>query len=413
MKNTRNFKLPLLLCFVISIHLIYAQNESSKDYNFVKGSIITTSNIKVDGYIARDNYEGYIKCYFKKNRGDNATAYQPGEIIAYRFKEGGEYFISKEAPLRTGNKLYFLKQLIKGKANVYYLLDGSAYYFIETDSTKMLELSEPDIYLTNKEGKQYKKPASYPGKLKFVLAECPELFAGIEKSKLNDQDLTDIVNDYNLKAGKNESSYIYQYNLRHVVMHVGLGLGLGLNSMNFSYVSTGLSPGATIGCKLEFDNLFPNADRSFLQTGLFLQQFSTYNFNTRGYDVYYNNKSYYGVDRINNVTVNKLAIHIPFTYNYLFSLGKIRPYAGFGMTNDFLINQNKNLDIQYFLPYNRNYSMPIWNIGFQGNLGTKFIMKNKHSVSLELNYEYTGNLIANPVLGMRNNIFSFMAGYTL
>ena len=57
--------------------------------------------------------------------------------------------------------------------------------------------------------------------------------------------------------------------------------------------------------------------------------------------------------------------------------------------------------------------MPIWNIGFQGNLGTKFIMKNKHSVSLELNYEYTGNLIANPVLGMRNNIFSLMAGYTL
>lgn len=411
MRKRRSNTLLLVLSFALSINLIQAQNESAKHYNFVRGYIITSSAVEVNGYIARDYYEGYVKCYFKKNLNDNPTAYLPGEIIGYRFKDTGEFFVSKEVPFPPENKLYFLKQLIKGKANVYFLIDGPVYYFIETDHTKMLELTEQTVYLTDKEGKQFKKPSAYAGKLKFVLAECPELFDKIEKSKLNDKELTEIVNDYNLKAGRNEPCIIYDYGLRHIRMHVGIALGFGLNSMNFSYVNTSLSPGSTIGCKFVFDNFFSNADRSFLQTGIFLQNFAAYTFNTKGYGIYYYDK-YYRVDKMDNVHVNKLALQIPVTYNYLFSLGKIRPFIGLGMTNVFLLSQNKNLDIQYFLPYNKDYSLPIWNIGIEGNLGTNFILKNKHAISLELNYEFTGNLISNPVLGLRNNTLTFMAGYT-
>lgn len=406
----------VLIAMVYCIYpanLIHSQEESTKGYNFIPGTVITNSNKVITGFIAKDFYQGFVKCYFKKKLNDEkATVFLPGEISGYRFKDNGNMFISKEVTTESDTRLYFLEQLIKGKANVYFLRDGLEHYYIEKDTSNMMELTETDIYLTNSKGLRYKKPASYTGKLKYMLADCPVLFDRIDNLKLEHIELIRLIYDYNQMVGEKGPNIIYEYSLRPVVMHLGIEGGIVYNVMGYNAVSTNFSPGYEIGCKFDFENFLPNADRTILQTGLYFQRFSGYTFYTREHGVLssgmiYNN---YKVDKLD---IKLMAIKIPVTYNYFILTGKVKPYIGAGLINMFLFNQSQNLSIMRFIQSYDSNPLPAWNVGIVGNAGVKIMMKNKHSMSFSLNYEYLGNLNSNPLFGLHNKNLSILAGYSL
>ena len=383
--------------------------------NYRPGYIITNSNDTIKGLISKLNINTFTKCLFKKSVTDKSTEYLPGDIAAYRFNDDGKYFISKVTVTPDGNKAYFLEYLIKGKANIYYMRDNVDHYYIETDNNKILELSEPDTKIEKKDGTTYIKPSSYKGKLKFMLAGCPEIYAEIENTKLFAPELIKLAKDYHLKVCNSESCIVFEKKANPVKAHIGFFTGLSLNSFNFvdvRYSNFGL--GALLGCKLELENMFFSNEQSSLQVELVLQKYSKYTFSNDQTEYNYFTPTYYEGTYIKNFDINTLALKIPVLYKYMFSFDKIRPYAGAGITNQFILSQNSNLDINHFKEAYGN-SIPFYHFGFIGCFGSKYMLKNNHNVFLELNFEITQNVNFNGFVNLKvaNNNFSLLAGYTL
>jgi hypothetical protein len=88
---------------------------------------------------------------------------------------------------------------------------------------------------------------------------------------------------------------------------------------------------------------------------------------------------------------------------------------GCGITNQFVITQDKNFSINNSFKNEYGNSFPFYHLGFIGTIGSKYMLKNNHNVFLEFNYEITQNIKVNGRVDYKltNNIFSFVAGYTL
>ena len=405
MKNTFSKIYILVLFYSISNLNLLAQE------NFKSGYIITNSNDTVKGFISIANVYPYTNCSFRINSNDKYEDYHAGEIKAYRFETDGKYYISKVTPTPSGDKVFFLEYLIKGKANIYFMRDNVDHYYIETDTNKIIELSEPPHLIEQKDGLTFLKPASYFGKLKFMLSNCTDIYPEIDKLKLEPESLIKLAKDYHNRVCNNEQCIIFESKLKQSKIHLGIVAGASFNSFSFGNVHTNYGIGSILGCRLEFENLFYNSEQSTLQTGLILNRFSTYTFYTNNYGIVYNG-NFITAEKVDGVDINTYALKIPFTYQYFLSLGKIRPFFGAGLECIILFSQGKNFDFTFFKRYATDNSFPVWNTGIVGNIGVKKMLENNHSISMELKYEYTGSLIANPLFGMRNSILSLVAGYS-
>jgi hypothetical protein len=153
------------------------------------------------------------------------------------------------------------------------------------------------------------------------------------------------------------------------------------------------------------------------------QRFSTYKLNeTDNYyaNITYNNINYFldnkyrdvGYIKSLNVDIKTIALKIPFTVNYTFSNGNVRPYIGGGFLNMFILAQNKDFIYQSFYQENFGKSIPFYHFGLTGKVGTKKMFTYNHFLYLELAYEYSQNMNVNHFLQFRNNLFSITAGYS-
>ena len=405
--NVNLLKIVFLIA-VVAIHV----NKLSAQTNFTPGYVITNSNDTIRGYIMQANVNAYTKCSFKTSLNGKITDYSPGDIKAYRLEDKGTYFVTRKIQGLNETKILFFEYLIQGKANIFFMRDNVDHYYIETDQTKMMELTEKELKIEKVDGRTYVKPASYFGKLKFALSNCPEIYPQIDKVKLEPRGLINLARNYHIKVCTNEQCVIFESKLKPIKIHLEFVAGVSFNSLGFDKVYTDYRPGSILGCKLEFENLFFNSEQSIFTVGVLLNKFYSYTFYTNNYSIRYNEK-YITAEKVEGVDINTYALKIPLVYNYMFSLGKIRPYLGVGLNNIFLVSQNKRLDINYFKREYTDPSFPVWNTGLIGNAGIKSMLKNNHQISLELNYEYTRSLIANPLFGLHQSIFSLQAGYAL
>jgi hypothetical protein len=115
----------------------FVSNQLVAQNNFTPGYIISNTNDTIRGYIQQFT-SGSTICNFKKSTEGPAIAYTPVDISAYRFDDNGKFFVSKEAPLESGNKILFLEFLIKGKASIYFMRDNMEHYFIETEKDELI-----------------------------------------------------------------------------------------------------------------------------------------------------------------------------------------------------------------------------------------------------------------------------------
>jgi hypothetical protein len=231
------------------------------------------------------NIDAYLRCSFKKEMNEKATDYLPGEILAYRFTDNGKFFISKETPTESGSKPFFLEYLIKGKANIYFMRDNVDHYYIETENNKIIELSDPLTIIENKDGLRYIKPASFIGKLKYVLANCPDLYPEIEKTKLFAPELIKLAKDYHLKICNSEQCIIFERKIKPLKIHTVIVAGVSLDKFGSS---VDYSFGGVIGANFEFENLFFSAEQSTLKIGTLIQMNSIYKTDVIG--LWINNK---------------------------------------------------------------------------------------------------------------------------
>lgn len=393
--------LVFLFCTIFSKGILNAQE------NFCSGYIITNENDTIKGYLLQANIDAYSKCVFKKNIKDVISIYMPGDILAYRLKDEGKFYISKEAPLEAGNKTLFLEYLIKGKANIYFMRDNDDHYFIETEKNKIIELSErPKLVIKNNDGYgvMYYKTPTYIGKLKYIFSDCPEIFTKIENTKLYPSELIDLVKVYQKKVCNSEQCIVFERKVKPIKLCLGFNGGLSLTKFVFNeeaFTNYGLSE--QIGVELEIENLFFSFEQAKVKTGLILNRYNNYTFT--GNHFWYND--YYAGKYTIPVDLKTVSLKLPVTFNYEFSFGKIRPYLGVGIMNMFILTENSKMGAVHSSDYG-NF-LPFFLGGYTALIGAKYMLPNNHNFHIELNFDNTWKQFST----IQVNHFSFLGGYTL
>jgi hypothetical protein len=405
MKSIRIIILTTLFSFLLSAISLHAEDK------FRTGYIITNTKDTVRGYLQQYNINAFTKCNFKKSLDDKITEYLPGDIFAYRYDDDGKFFISKEAPLEGGNRIFFLEYLIQGKANVYFMRDISDHFFIETEKNKIIELSQNPILIHKEDGTMYYKESTFKGKIRYMLSDCPDMIPEINKSELQMNDMIKIAKDYHNRVCNSEQCTIYELKIKPMKVCFYVVGGIAINQFTIENSYSNYNPGSLLGCKIDFENLFFSSEQSSFQLGLIFQQYVNYTFYTK-------RQSYYSTDiitdKLGKSNFNTTALKIPITYNYTFSQGKFRPYIGGGINNIIVLSRNKDFTM---LPYysTDGVSNALGDqVGLIGMAGYKYMLNKKHILNLELSYEYSiSTNIADNFYKLHNSNFSLVLGYSL
>ena len=382
------------------LSVYFVSNQLVAQNNFTPGYIISNTNDTIRGYIQQFT-SGPTICNFKKSTEGPAIAYTPIDISAYRFDDDGKFFVSKEAPLESGNKILFLEFLIKGKASIYFMRDNMEHYFIETEKDELIELSESPQILENSNGVKWIKQPRYKGKLKYILSDCPEITSKIETLSLQSKELINLAKDYHAKVCDSEQCIVFERKSKPVKIRTRIEAGIGFNQFRNQITHTNFSPGALIACKFDFENLLFSAERTTFQTGLILQHYSNYTRYRAEKDSWVWN---YRRADTTKVTINTLAIKIPLIINYTFPLGKVKPYIGGGIMNSFAKSSSTEI-IRKF---------PLYQIGLVGTTGASYTLNNAHKLNIGLSFEYNIDLVdIDFFYSLRSRNLSVVLGYEL
>jgi hypothetical protein len=152
--------------------------------NYKRGYIISLKGDTIQGYLLPQNsINASKKCNFRETPDADEKVYSPSEISAYRFIDG-KYFVVRQitdAENQTTQNV-FMEFFIKGVVSIYYYVDYlGEHYYIEKEPYGLRELSDP--IRTNSSGQI--TPSLYKGKLRSLMADCPEVQSGISDAKLN------------------------------------------------------------------------------------------------------------------------------------------------------------------------------------------------------------------------------------
>jgi hypothetical protein len=431
MKNACTKRNLTTILFLFLVIIAYPQRD------FRPGYVISNNHDTIRGYLLYKAANTSTVCSFKKAIDVKQTDYDPSDILAFRFNDG-KYYISKEAPVENGNKLVFLEFLIKGKANVYYMRDGTDHYFIEKENGRIIELTEQEKTLTDENGTEYVKPGQYTGKLKSVLSDCPAIFPEVDQVHLNHSSLIRLAKDYHVKVCKDEQCIVFERNKKPVHVRFGVYGGVAINNVKFGGRLTRVNtsggiiqygdqlvsdwkPGGMLGCRLEFENLLSSFEHASLMVDFAIQGFSKYLLTETGeFDfIRFNGEDYrlskaasFPYQTSLEVDLKTYALKIPLLFNYTFLKGKIRPYVNAGVMNMFIISQNDNFELYRFTEeYGK--SIPTYHIGFIGSAGARIVFKDNHFLFFDVGYQFSQSTNVWPELRFINNQLEFKVGFSL
>ena len=409
----------ILLFSLLFIHSIcFGQND------WKSGCIIKATGDSVKGFIDnRDSKSNSKVCYFRKDENSQTQEFTPYQIAGYRLTNS-KYFISKVVEGQNSGKPVFLEFLIQGKLNVYHYSDNEEYYYAEKE-LKIYELKSKEVTREIQGVTYIQQSNEYIGLLNYLLDDA-HIQADINNSKLSAKSLIGIAKKYHEKVCKDESCIVYEMNVKPLHVVLGVHAGQSVNSLNFGDRSkTNFVIGNLVGFKVEFENAFSwkenfsfvidfnlNSLNKCQLTSTSNNYSTTVNYNNTRYRLVKNLWSYSGQEETNRIDVDlkTYMLRIPLTLNYALSKGKVRPYIGLGIINTIVLSQNKDFIHQdMYAEYNQ--SIPTYQVGLVGRIGSKYMLTNKQALYAELNYEYSQNLNMNQFLRLSSNLISLTVGY--
>jgi len=413
-----------ILLFIILGNYCFGQNDWNSGY------IINNQKDTIYGLIDNRNSTSNSKqCYFKKKEQEKIQIYTPQELLGYRFDDG-RFYISKKT---VGSEVppVFLEFLFQGAINIYHTRDDTDRYFVEKDSM-LYELKNTEVlkrfygteaYNENLYSVNLIEKKEYIGLLSSLLNDA-EIQPDIIKCELKTESLIKIAKKYHEKVCKNGKCLVYERAIKPPYLSKGIHTGVSLNTINFGdEIISNYGFAGLLGFRLELENALAWNENLSVMLDFTLQRFSNYKlrvYDNNNHNIEYNNIKYTLNNNAEfvmtnrhslNVDIKTIVLKIPFTINYTFSKGKIKPYIGTGIDNMFILNQNDNLIYNSF--YNRfNKSIPTYQVGLVERAGSKYMLKDHQALYLELNYEITKNLDMNQFFRFTNNIFSLTFGYS-
>ncbi len=418
--NFKRENLQMTRVFILTtLLLLFGINIGSTQNYWKPGYIIKIQGDTIYGSVGKRSKKNISEfCRFKNDATKSEKIYTAQQLSRYGFLDG-KSFVSKNIDVKKANNLIFLEFLVEGKVNLYYLKDNTDHYYVEKDS-KIYELKNT-IERRSINNKNYLLEKSEYKKILSFLLQDAKIQDEIANCNFHIKPLIQIAKKYHDAVCTDKKCIIYEKSKKDVHLNVGIHAGLSWNSFNFGdRITTDYSLGKAIGLRLELENVIAWQENINFIFDFTFQQFTNYTLKPNGRDIYgiaYNNIRYNltSVGSVRNkveeldVNMELTTLKIPLSINYLFTKGKISPYAGFGVVNTIVLSQNKDFIYQKF--HNEfDKSIPIYHFGLIGKLGSKFKIRNKHIVYFDLNYEHTQTNNANQFLRFKNDLFSFNLG---
>jgi hypothetical protein len=407
--------LILILFFVITILNCYSQNDWKSGY------VIKLSGDTVFGLIDnRDSKSQSNYCYFRKDKLSESIIYAPKDISGFRFNDG-KFFISKEIPYEDSTRKIFLEFLVEGKVNVFHYQDELSHFFLEKDG-QIYELKNTTVIKYIHDVKYFIDTKEYIQLLNLLMKDA-DMKQQIDHSILESKSLIKLAKNYHDRVCTGEKCIIYEKKIKPARVNFGIHVGESINKFNFGdNLFTDYSFSNYVGCRVELNNIANYVENLSLQVDLTLQNFSTYNLKST--DDYYSTISYNGKiysiynglfddnTKELNVDLKAVVLKLPVVITYTFSQGNIRPFLGLGISNTFVIAQNKDFVYSTF-SHEYQKSIPTYSLGFIGRIGCKYVLKNNHAFYSDLDIDYSQNLTRSQFLRLQNNLYSLTIGYTL
>lgn len=394
---------------ILPIILICIAEFSFAQTDYRKGYVITNAKDTLFGLVDyREGSKGYKSCDFKTSKGQNTTTYEPQSIIGYGF-ENDKFFQSKQISIKDQpSKNVFLEIIVRGRVSLYKFEDT---YFIEKGDDGLQQLINETKEVTIDSKSVLKKTNRHISILNILLFDCVEIRSKVDKVRLVEKSLTNLIEDYNRCKGHSEKSF--KANKPWTKAILGVTGGLNISKLNFdSYPGFDhlggdfeVSKSPMIGVSLDISS--PRLSERFSFQGDLLYLASKY----YKYTLY---KSSSSIQR-NYVTKELLQLKIPVSLRYSFPKREYTPYVNVGFSSTIHLSSNskwvQETESYGVVKTKENDALAIRNkqFGLWGGCGVVKSMNNKFNAFIELRYEHTDGIAPFSVdsMGLSSKITNF------
>jgi hypothetical protein len=381
---------------------------SQTDYR--RGYVITNTRDTLNGLVDyREGVKAHRSCDFKNSKAQPVISYEPASILGYGF-QNDKFFLSKEILIKDQQaKVVFLEVLVLGLVSLYKFEDT---YFIEKDTSGLLQLINESKEITVDGKKLSKNTNQHIGTINMLLFDCAELKSKIEGVKLHEKALTSLIEDYNRCKG----ALSIAFKAKKPWTKAGIGLTGGVNISQLSFDTAPgfehlsgdfeISTSPTFGVSFEVKS--PRLSERISFHGNLLYLISKY------YN--YNLFNYGSSTEINYVTIELQQLKIPVGICYTFPKRNFTPYFVLGISSTLHLGFNTNW-IQEVESFNMvvthsNEALAIKKsqFGVWGGCGLLRPISSKLNAFVEFRYEQTNGIAQNsvdPLAHFQSKIINF------
>lgn len=378
------------LIILLAITCIAEFSFSQTDYR--NGYVITNAGDTLSGFVDyREKDKAYKSCDFKVSKGQNTITYEPGSIIGYGF-ENDKFFLSREISIKNKpSQVVFLEVIVRGLVSLYKFENT---YFVEKGNDGLQQLINETKEVFIEEKRVSRNTNQHIGTINMLVFDCAEIRTRVQKIRLAEKDLTNLIEDYNRCKGV--SSVTFKAKKPWTKAIIGLTGGLNVSQLKFDPYPgyehlTGdfeVSKSPMIG--VSFDILSPRLSERISFHGDFLYLTSKY----YNYTLYNSSSS---VER-NYVTLELQQLKVPIGIRYTFPKREFTPYFNAGISSTIHLSSNSNwvqeVESNSVVITNESEALVINSrqLGLWGGCGVLKSINNKLNVFIELRYEQTDGI---------------------
>lgn len=355
--------------------------------DFRKGFIIKSPNDTLRGYLNfREGTKVFKECDFRLDLQQAITTYGPDQIVGYGF-DNDRFFISREVKLQEKTETVFLEVLVEGLARLY---KHDQKYFIEKDTSGLLPLINEVKETYINERRVFKNTNQHIATLNMLLFDCAEVRSELQKIRLLERPLTELVKDYNVCKGG--TAKIYKEKKPWSKATFGIAGGFNISNVSFNprfghdHLLNGTferSKSLTVG--FAFDILSPRVTERFSLTGNILYSVNSF--------YKFSESPMHGIR--DYVTLNVNQLQLPLGFKYTFPVKKVSPFLQLGSTYIVHTKSSSTWIREVFggnvVTTTEDEALEIskYQLGFWGGIGLTKPISKKIDTSFELRYLVT------------------------
>lgn len=377
----------IIVLLLLSTSIVFGQAD------FRSGYIINKQNDTIPGFI---NYSGnkLEECIFKSGSVSESTTYSPESIEAFGF-ENDKYFESKMVKSIDSTQRVFIEVLVKGEVSLYHY---KYRFFVEKDRGVFYELKSEKQIVNIEGNRSYQEVGRYIGILKYLLQECDLLSQKIERIKINQENLTKLIETYNSCISADYVSY--KDSKPWTKVSYGIAGGYDFYKLNLKVFF--IRPAEEMSANnLQGDNFaiggFVNIAFPRLTEKFFFRPELWYI--APEYYMYFEEMRASFIQR-NDVSVSFSAIKIPATLLYTFTSGKFKPYINAGVSNYLIFNGKSKRIVETENTSNNvlitredtPMKLSKYQFGMYGSVGLYYDLSKLHALFLETRLEKENGL---------------------